>query len=35
MTEPDRICTSCGEVLRQYADGYGHLRGWCKEAPSQ
>jgi hypothetical protein len=27
---PPSICPACGELLLQYADGYGHLRGWCK-----
>jgi len=25
------VCLSCGELLQEYGDGYGHLRGWCKE----
>ncbi len=28
---PDSICQECGELLQQYGDGYGHLRGWCRE----
>ena len=29
-SQPDSICPDCGEVLHQWADGYGHTRGWCK-----
>ena len=27
----DSCCLACGETLRWYGDGYGHMRGWCKE----